>query len=94
MVRRSTIEGILSDARETLDATLPIPELMEMEDLLRATVQATLDLLDNAATQVTEGEGSKVRRHKACQAGPPGAAVRAWRSRCWAFAERGKLPSR
>jgi hypothetical protein len=32
-----------------------------MDNLLRATVQITLDLLDQAVTQVNEGEGSQVR---------------------------------
>lgn len=57
---RSTIEGILSDASAALDKVIPIPELAEMDALLKATIQATLNLLDQAGAAVTDGHGAKV----------------------------------
>lgn len=65
--RRATIEGILSDAQKGLEKAVPVPEVREMDSLLRATVKATLDMLDESATILNEGEGAKVGVCIACE---------------------------
>lgn len=60
---RSTIEKALDDAREALEKIVPTPELAEMEGLMRATVKASLDMLDEAATTLNDGPGAQVRAH-------------------------------
>jgi hypothetical protein len=57
---RQTVEGIMSDTRDTLSRNVPVPEIREMEDLLTATVQVQLDLLDQAAAVVNDGPGAQV----------------------------------
>jgi hypothetical protein len=50
----------MSDTRDTLSRNVPVPEIREMEDLLTATVQVQLDLLDQAAALVNDGPGAQV----------------------------------
>lgn len=52
---RGNISSILDEARKALDSLLPIPELKELDQLMRATIDATLELLDESAKQVCIG---------------------------------------
>ncbi len=51
---RGNISGIFTDARKDLEKLIPIPELQELDQLMRATIDSIVDLLNESAKEVSE----------------------------------------